>query len=233
MLLSDTDQLDDLMAFLSEWLGHAPAAFGVSQAEIPRFLPAAKRDLYAFAGRWPHPESPPGGYGPSIFQQQDYLYPIERCTFKDGYLEFLRENQGNWSCRVNAGNPHSPVFSNARMLWDENADGFEMCRQSLPHFLKTFCLQELVLGSRSLYTVCIKTGGRVGDLGSLFRYPLEEIWLHAFYSHPYGDGPTYSFYRCKYALIMLLHGEIFIGINSAEPLKALLGELPPLVSIRP
>lgn len=39
MLLKDTDQLDDLKAFLISWYGSYDSSYGVPEDEIPAYLP--------------------------------------------------------------------------------------------------------------------------------------------------------------------------------------------------
>ena len=228
MLFSDTNQLDDLKAFLVKWYGSYNLEYGVPEWDVPKYIPRALRELYLFAGRWQETRSSCDPLSPEIFQYQDCLYPIERIKIEDGRIDFVCENQGNWICQVNANDDDTEVFSNSRMLWDEHADGYEVCCRSLYHFLKTFCLQEIVFGCKKLYTVCIKAEGDIGNFKDMFREPVVDIWLDGYYSYPYDDGPSHSFYQCGPLLIMSLYGEIWIGYNSDDDIESVMGNIPSL-----
>ncbi|MDO3680833.1 hypothetical protein [Paenibacillus ehimensis] len=213
MLLKDTDQLDDLKAFLISWYGSYDSSYGVPEDEIPAYLPEALRELYAFAGRWKDGSDGHLENSPEIFQHQDCLYSVERLRKDKNKVTFLEENQANWTCQVEAGNNHSPVYCDECLLWDDNVEGHIIVNDSLYHFLKSFCLQEVVFGCKHLYTV----EGKIDNIQTLFDQPIEEVWLHGYYISPKEDGPTHSFYRCGDVLVMELHGQYWLGYNCDSP----------------
>lgn len=209
MLLRDTEQLDDLKAFLGDWYGGYDHSRGVPADELPADLPQPLRELYAFAGRWKDGSDEHLDRSPEIFQQQDCLYAVERLRREDGRITFLEENQGNWTCQVEADNDRSPVYCDERALWDDDAAGHLLVTSSLYHFLKTFCLQEVVFGCPYLYII---EGGpdRIQDW---LDRPLEPIWLNGYYTGAQEDGPTHAYYRCGEALVMERYGDFWLGAD--------------------
>ncbi|MFD0715568.1 hypothetical protein [Paenibacillus sp. GCM10027626] len=213
MLLKDTDQLDDLKAFLISWYGGYDSAYGVPEDEIPAGLPKALHELYAFAGRWKDGSEGHLENAPEIFQHQDCLYPVERLKIDKGRVTFLEENQANWTCQVEAGNNHSPVYCDECLLWQDNAEGHIIVNDSLYHFLKSFCLQEVVFGCKHLYTL----EGEIDHIQMLFDEPIEEVWLNGYYTGPKEEGPTHTFYRCGDVLVMERYGDYWLGYNCDSP----------------
>ncbi|WP_340021872.1 hypothetical protein MHI24_23150 [Paenibacillus sp. FSL K6-1096] len=213
MLLQDTDQLDDLQGFLTSWYGRSDSSYGVPVDVIPAYLPKALHELYAFAGRWKEGADDRPGNSPEIFQQQDCLYPVERLKKDQGMVTFLEENQANWTCQVEAGNNDSPVYCDAHLLWDDRAEGHSIVNGSLYHFLKSFCLQEVVFGCKYLY----RMEGKLDSIEMLFDKPVEEVWLNGYYTGPKEEGPTHSFYRCGDVLLMERYGDFWLGSNSDLP----------------
>ncbi|MGW1193363.1 hypothetical protein ACWD43_36345, partial [Streptomyces sp. NPDC002559] len=60
--------------FITAWHGPRQPSYGLTETELPAFLPAPLQRLYRHAGRWPGPnpeEHLPDS--PGIFQQQDVL----------------------------------------------------------------------------------------------------------------------------------------------------------------
>ncbi|RAV20737.1 hypothetical protein [Paenibacillus contaminans] len=213
MLLKDTDQLDDLKDFLINWYGTYDSTYGVQVDEIPAYLPKALHELYAFAGRWKDGSDEHLENSPEIFQQQDCLYSVERLKKEQDKVTFLEENQANWTCQVEAGNKDSPVYCDERLLWDDDAEGFIVVNDSLYHFLKSFCLQEVVFGCNHLYSI----EGKLENIQMLFDKPIEDVWLNGHYIGPKEEGPTHAFYLCGDVLIMKRFGDYWLGSNFDLP----------------
>jgi hypothetical protein len=213
MLFKDSDQLEDLKAFLVDWYGGYDSACGVPEQEIPADLPQALRELYAFAGRWKDGSKGHMEKAPEIFQHQDCLYAVERLKREGGRITFLEENQANWTCQVEAGNPQSPVYCDESILWDEKAEGHSLVNASLYHFLKSFCLQEIVFGCRHLYTI----EGEVDEPQALFAKSMEEVWVSGYYTGSQDDGLTCSIYRSGNVLVMERYGDYWLGFNDEMP----------------
>lgn len=213
MLLKDTEQLDDLRNFLINWYGGYDDSYGVPEDEIPKYLPKALYELYAFAGRWKDDSDGHSENSPEIFQHQDCLYSVEQLKKDGDRIIFLDENQSNWNCQVEIGNDNSPVYCNQCLLWDDNAEGHIIVNNSLYHFLKSFCLQEVVLGCKNLYVI----GDEINNIQVLFDKPLEKVWVNGYYINPKEDGPTHTFYLCDNVLVMELYGEYWIGHNCESP----------------
>lgn len=213
MLLKDTNQLDDLKGFLIDWYGNYDSCYGVPVDELPDDLPKALRELYACAGRWKDGSDEHLPNSPEIFQQQDCLYSVERLKKAGEMVTFLEENQANWTCQAEAGNDNSPVYCDEHLLWNDDAEGYIIVNDSLYHFLKSFCLQEVVFGCKYLYLL----EGKLDHLQLLFDQPLEAIWLNGYYVSPQEDGPTHAIYRCGNMLIMERYGDLWLGSNCDLP----------------
>jgi hypothetical protein len=213
MLLKDTNQLDDLREFLIDWYGGYDRSYGVPEEELPDDLPKALRELYAFAGRWKDGTEDHLENSPEICHRQDCLYSVERLKRDNGRITFLEENQANWTCQAEAGNPDSPVYCDERLLWDAAAYGHVIVNGSLYPFLKSFCLQEVAFGCKHLYTI----KGGMDEIRSLFDKPIEEVWLNGRYNGSEEEGPTHSFYRCGDVLVMERYGDYWLGYHSDEP----------------
>ena len=227
MKFIDTGQLEDLKAFMVDWYGGYDDSYGVPEKEIPEFLPKALKELYAFAGRWK--DGSPGHMenSPEIFQHQDALFCVEHLSVKEGRVTFVMENQGNWTCQVEAGNDDSPVYSDAYLSWTVDASEPAVVSESIYHFLKTFCLQEIVLGCKHLYGVY----GSMEDTQGVFKDSLEEIWIDGHYVYPEGEEPTHMIYRCGDALLMEMNKDLWLGYNSDSPSAINLEELSKLRTV--
>jgi len=213
MLLKDTDQLDDLKEFLINWYGKYDSSYGVPENELLAELPKALRELYAFAGRWKEGSEDHLENSPEIFQRQDCIYSVERLRRHEDRITFLEENQANWTCRAEAGNDDSPVYCDERLLWDDNAEGHSLVNESLYHFLKSFCLQEVVFGCKHLYVI----EGKADQIQMLFDMPLEDVWLNGYYTGTKEEGPTHSVYRCGDVLVMERYCDLWLGSNRDLP----------------
>ncbi|GGN91191.1 hypothetical protein [Saccharibacillus kuerlensis] len=208
MLIPDNGQtMERLKGFICKWAGPAKPEYGIRQEDIPGDLPAVLKDFYAFAGRWPNPSFAssdyPTEFRPKLFGAQDLLLEPEGQKRDNGRAAFLLENQGSWTCQVDVGRDDSPVYSDAARLWDDRLEGSEVVCSSLPHFLTTFCLQELVFGSRHF-------GKLDGGLDpAAFRDTLHPIWLDGYYVF---KEPSHSFYLCgDNLLIMDYYSDVWYG----------------------
>jgi len=211
MLLKGTEQLDDLKSFILDWFGKYDKTNGVPEAEIPPNLPRALRELYKFAGRWKDGSDGHQENSPEIFQHQDCLYSIEQLIFDGDRITFLEENQGNWTCQVESRNDDSPVYCDEYLLRGDYTEEHVIVSRSLYHFLKSFCLQEIVFGCKHLYAIDEATD----NIKRLFGASIEEIWIGG---HYIAGEPTHSFYRCGDALMMEYFGDYWLGYNCDSPM---------------
>ncbi|CAM3422300.1 MULTISPECIES: hypothetical protein [Saccharibacillus] len=208
MLIPDNEQtMERLKAFICKWAGPARPEYGLRREDIPADLPAALQDFYAFAGRWPNPSFAAGlqkgSIRPKLFETQDIWLEASELKRQAGQITFLLENQGSWSCEVDAGRDDSPVYSNAAQLWDDHLQGSEVVCPSLTHFMTTFCLQELVFGSRFFG----KLDGALDP--TVFRDTLHPLWLDGHYVF---KEPSHSFYLCgDDLLIMDYYSDVWYG----------------------
>jgi hypothetical protein len=187
--------MHELERFIVFWLGPRRPEFGEPLAALERRrLPTPPRRLYAFAGRWTrqHPdvneESP-------IFSIQEHLRPPDRLEFTaDGKLVFLDENQGNWTCATLPEGDDPPVW--VQDVFGTYQQGpWGLVTDSLAGFLVTFCLQELLFGSR-----CCVADTRLAHLFKSSRHEAVPVWTNGRY--PYWDN-SFSFH--------LWHGSVLVG----------------------
>lgn len=206
-----------LERFLTGWHGPRPPGAGPAESDVPVFLPAALARLHRFAGYWPgrDPEQHlPDSSG--ILQQQDVLVRVGDLDVRDGMVEFMRENQDSWSCRVAAVGESAPaVWSNAHWMWDDDADpgDYVALTPTLEHLLTTFVLQETLFGCENLATI--------DDLSPL---PDERapLWLDGWYVF---EEPSHSFWFVGAALVAEISGTRWVGWKADDAPPIGLGEL--------
>ncbi|GAB2628040.1 hypothetical protein ABI214_21380 [Prescottella soli] len=200
-----------LKDFLVAWYGGRSPGYGSPDADLPASLPSALRELYAFAGRWPSrdpeehlPDSP------MIFQHQDALVRAADLATNGGTIDFLRENQDSWTCRVAAGTDTSAVFSNAHWMWDDvDTDDYVELAPTLEHFLTSFVLQETVMGCRNLVVADNATALAASGLPDR----ATPLWLQGWYVF---DEPTHSFWRSGPFLLAEITGTHWVGWNEGS-----------------
>lgn len=223
MPISQHDPMPDLLAFIEQWAGSLRPGYGLDEAAIPASLPQALRSLYRAAGRWPSLDrSDAAGQDCGLFGAQDALLPPARLRYGNGKITFLMENQGNWICQVEADGDASPVYSNAAGLWEDGITEPEIVHPSLPHFLVTYCLQELVFGAPY-------AGTWSGDLQdpSLSVF-LQPVWINGSYVF---KEPSHSFYLCGDGLLLMDYfGDVWYGALHEAALTriAAAGEIQPV-----
>ena len=84
----------------------------------------------------------------SIFSIEDHLRPVDRLKrTPDGKLIFLDENSGNWKCATLPEGDDPPVWV-ADVLDRQRQGEWGLVTESLSRFLVTFCLKELLFGSK-------------------------------------------------------------------------------------
>lgn len=211
----DINSIENLKLFIEKWAGKQLPKYGLSQEEVPEFLPKPLREIYLFAGNWPniredYEHDPMGRKQPYIFQNQDILMGVENLERENGRISFLMENQSNWTCEVEENNDDSPVYSDAAVVWDENASGHEIVCKSLSHFLVTFCLQELVYSSKYVGTINDKSKRE------LILKNAEPIWLNGIYVDKEPDRSFHIFDN----KILIMDG-YWYGCNDERALELL------------
>ena len=143
--------MDDLERFFAFWFGPPRRGYGETPGALKRLqLPDPLRRLHAFAGRWPAREPFPDGTERRALAIQDSLVPASRLKkLEDGKVVFLHENQGVWSCGTRPEGSDPPVWVAGELNEDVGYGGkWGLVDRSLSRFLVTFCLQEMVCGSR-------------------------------------------------------------------------------------
>lgn len=217
MMPRKIETMDDLEAFIEFYAGPRLPEYGLSEEELPVWLPQPLRRLHLFAGNWPAPNPAPGhtnGKVPRLFQAQDVLLAVTQMkrSSDEKWLEFYSENQTCWSCRTSCASPRNlqtdpPVQSNSEALFHSHLSNYiEVC-PSLSGFLITACLHELVFGSRYLFNLLPERAVPLWLLESE-RIPL---WINKEYA--YLNTP-YSFFWVKGALLLETQEENWLSFNA-------------------
>jgi hypothetical protein len=166
MIRSIQDLVKFLNRFHRDWLDDPSLAPSLVPPDLPDGLATIYRELGALV------EIEQDSHGRAPFASQDCLMPLSRLKRVDGMLVFSWENQGNWSCRCQPGEPDPPVYSNAADVWNEEQRGFVVVCNSLNHFLITLCLQEALYSCRNLVAI---EGHPRPEEAIIER--LEPLWL--------------------------------------------------------
>jgi hypothetical protein len=189
-----------LLEFIARWVPELSTKHRIDGSLIPPFVPAPLRAIYELAGNWPVPSTEqwrPPKWIPGLFGPQDHLLPVDQLEVNGDRFTFIHENQGVWSCETRAGEADPPVYSDASS--DGSDDGMREVCTSLSHFLTTFCLRELVLGSRNLF--CVDSEPR--SPGELVERDVNSLWLNGMYVY---EGVKFSFFLCERDLMIMSDG---------------------------
>ncbi len=187
--------MEELQKFIVFWLGPRREEFGLPGVVLDEHrLPKPLRSLYSFAGRWkrPHPQV---DEELEIFSIEEHLRPVDRLEVSpDGKLIFIDENQGNWTCATLPEGDDPPVW--VEDVFNNYGQGkWGLVSESLSQFLVTFCLRELLSGSK--FHLMDK------GLEQLFESSKAEaipLWTEGAYPN---WEEKFSFY--------LLHGSVMVG----------------------
>lgn len=222
------ERLDVLESFIKFWMNDDwRDDFGIPESELDKYkLPYPLKRLYSFAGKLP-PASDEHDYTDSAFSIQDHLSPLDHLKYTDdGRVEFLWENQGNWSCRTLCEGEDPPVWvENNDCLYEDLEPGvWVQCSDSLSNFLITYCLIELIFGAK-LY---LSTTG----LEALFvteNHQFTDIWQDGGYVNERKD---FDFYLWQGdVLVSNVFGGVFAS-NSAEGIDLIKRYQGEIVSMR-
>ena len=171
------ERMDQLERFIEFWVGPRKLEFGEPEDALARIgLPGPLARLYRFAGRWkPDGWSKDPRFPPHMFCAQDELIELAKLApTTEGRLPFISENQNVWTCATDLLQDDPPVW--IRENYESHPEWNLSCN-SLSKFLISFCLQELLFGSR--FTL----GGEL-ELETI--KPLldraEPIWLNGPYA---------------------------------------------------
>lgn len=208
------DPIPTLLEIIARWVPDLTEEHCVAQRQIPEFIPPALRDVYGLAGNYPVPfreqwRSPRWIHG--LFGTQDQLLPIDQLELNGNRFCFIHENQGVWCCETLANEVDPPVYSDSTAY--EHGDPERTMREvcsSLSHFLTTYCLQEIVFGSRHLLCVDSPVGAPV----ELVRGQLANVWINGWYVY---ERPTHSFYLCDGSLFLMeTGGDYWLAYNDDD-----------------
>jgi hypothetical protein len=118
--------------------------------------------------------------------------------------EFVWESQGNWSASCPLKDPDPPVYSDAAEAWESERRGFVVAGASLNHFLTTLCVQEAVMGCRSLAAV-----GTAGGPAGAVVGELRPLWLRG--RDVYGE-PSHNFFAAPdQGVLVMDHARLWVG----------------------
>lgn len=215
MLISNEDPLSDALLFVEKWFPELTDQHRIWPGLIPGWMPLPLQKVFEFAGNYPIPNDrqwrSPSWIG-GLFSIQDKLLPIHQMQPVEGRFEFIRENQGVWSCETIAREVDPPVFSNADS--ESNSDlHYDLVCSSLSRFLTTFCLQEIFF--RSGYVKFIDS--EIQSPNEITVNSLQNLWVNGPYVFKY---PTHSFYLCENRLlIMKSYDWYWFGYNEPDAIE--------------
>jgi hypothetical protein len=192
-LIPDTTtdaRMAGLEAFLPRYLGPRRPEFGASDDEIASIeMPVPLQRFFRFAGRWPghNPESP----YVNRFCVQDQLCSITASKWAsplrllDDRLVFVMENQGVWVAATDRAGDDPPVWISEDCSHRDARQVWRQLENPLSHFLVSFVLQELVLGSNlgAAAPGALEVFERAG-------MPIEPVWIRGEYAWDI-DRPSY------------------------------------------
>ena len=185
------ERMSELEKFIVFWLGPRLRKFGESEAVLDRMkLPVPLRRLYAFAGRWGR-----NGRTGSVFANQDGLKLASEVAYKDGKVVFVVENSGNWEAATSTAEDDPPVWVNDQWIRGYGQGKWVLVSSSLSQFLATFCMQELMFGSR----LCVAE-----DNNLIERWKTRRKEAIPLITGPYPYMSVDSTFR-------LLHGHVLVG----------------------
>ena len=139
--------LEELEKFFVYWLGPSGPGFGESESALRgQALPDPLRRLYAFAGRWQHPD-PESALMTWVLNAGEGFRPLDQLERRRqrGTLFFADECQANWSCATRARARIPP--SGSKTLRHDLLPRRRVER-SLSRFIVTQSLRVLLAGSR-------------------------------------------------------------------------------------
>lgn len=210
-MIPGDDPIPILLNVIARWVPDLAERHRVDSKEIPAFLPPPLHQIYSLAGNYPVPfteqwRRPSWIHG--LFGPQDRLLPLDQLDLRGDRFTFIHENQGVWSCETLANEDDPPVYSDATAYEHDEPEGTmrEVC-PSLSHFLTTYCLHEIVLGSNHLLAV----DSPVSDPASLLTAKCDPIWVNGWFVY---GAPTHSFYLCDNSLfVMDKGGDYWLAYN--------------------
>jgi len=202
-----TGLMDELEKFIDFWCGPRRPEYGEPEDALQTLkVPYPLRRLYAFAGRWP-PMNDAYAYVGHLFGVQDHLVDASGLKHRDdGKLVFLWENQGNWKCATLADGDDPPVWIDD---WVEGTGAWLVAADSLARFLVSYCLQELLYGSK----LCVSDP----SLTELFDADASStpLWMNGPYTHPGGKDHNFCLWR-ESVLVWKGQGTHTFGANSVK-----------------
>jgi hypothetical protein len=215
-----------LEQFLQCYLGPRRSEFGAPDEEVRSIdMPAPLHRFFRFAGRWPghNPRTPFA----NRFCMQDMLAAIRakgyapRLQVMDKLLLFVWENQGVWVAATEQTGADPPVWISENCSHRTPVRVWRQLENPLSHFLVTFALQEVMLGSE----LVAAAPGALAKFAKA-RAKIEPVWIKGEYAWDI-DRPSYYFVDERFVVRSAL-GEAddddWYGCNSiagAEALKAL------------
>src|SRR5436190_21159790 len=223
---SPASLMDELEKFIVFWLGPRRPEYGEPESALETFpLPYPLRRLYAFAGRWPplHKRLEE----PNVFSVQDSLrsfsdlYETERAE-----LVFLDENQGVWWCTTLPDGNDPPVWVEGD-LGPSGAVERKLVAESLSRFLVTFCLQELLFGSK-----LVIIDEYLGRLFESAGQSAVSLWSNGPYVYSGHNDNYYDFYLFNDTVLVYRCGDsIFFGANSEAGIEFLISHQSKVVEL--
>lgn len=201
--------IEDLVYYLRHFHRHWNVSPSMDPSLLPSDLPEGLWLIYRELGGL----FTVGDYD-SPLGTQDHLMRPDQLQPRDGMVEFLRENQGVWSCRYTAGVKDSAVYSDV----GDEVNFLKVC-DSLNRFLVTFCLREAVFSAPCLVFF------REARLKDILTGVCRTLWLNGQYVYEERD---YDFFDAPGHDVLIMDGPedgLWLGAHSDVALRLLKPEV--------
>jgi hypothetical protein len=207
-----------LQEFLEVYLGPWRPEFGAPEDDVRSIdMPAPLQCFFRFAGRWPghNPRTP----FESRFCMQDTLCAIRPkqyapdLQFMDDLLVFVWENQGVWVAATERSGSDPPVWISEDCSHRNEVKKWRRLQNPLSHFLVSFALQEVMLGSE-LLAVAPGALAIFEEVGAR----IQPVWIKGEYTWDI-DRPSFFLIDDRFLLRHapdVANGDDWHGCNDTE-----------------
>lgn len=219
-LISTENTIEDLVKFVHFYVRENKEKYKIPFDRIPDYLPRELKVIYHEFGNFPSHRQPAAAMPTlplndddtsQLFHNQDSLVYFQHLKEEGNRVVFAWENQGVWEVETETYNDDPPVYSDAHLNWSDEIDErkIKICER-LSHFLATFCLHELVFGSKNLYSI-VDDYNR-DDFDRLMEKS-KSVWLDGIYV--WRDNRL-SFYLTEDDILMLVSDGKLSWVGSNE-----------------
>lgn len=207
-------RMELLEKFLQFWHGPRRSEYGETDQRLaPWDLPKPLERFYRFAGRWPKREQRYDSdwiYGNDSYHHLLDVDQLQRTD--DGYVEFYREYQGDWTIVTRPGAVNPPVW--LRGTWDDCPD--EICDLEDPRTKLEIKLTDLLVTHVLLISLLKNPANDFGtkafaDYFDKHQDEFTKIWEAPELNVPLVAG---EFYQCGEVIALRQDGRTSLYANT-------------------